>query len=505
MLNTTSIVPIIWYWIHTKPWFSGCLILGGWNYYYIILYYSHTFLTIVFLSQPCQKMHHCVPFPNPGQKMHHTAWLLVSMTSLVKRFHRGMYHCPRQLQGLAIFFVWKCLVPFFLSVNFWKLLFVSISLKELKLRVKARALQLKMNRGSKAHLQRLGRASVAKNVNVWLRGSTMPAVVLSLQRRSNSQWNRSPRSCTLSPRMLLPSFCCQTGLGIWEALQSCLMVGPLHNCVLFFVCSSPQTWMFVSHRVFTWPPKTTLNQTCLDFRFVFFTGSCNWVRKDWKGWAHEWWRCSWWWAWSGEETRRRTVMNFFPCDESPWVWKRTIFLLSNVSQSVREQLQEAKLRARVMRIQLPTLRLMQSCGTSDTGFSVPSWSQAVTWRPGGGVQPFVGILHDTCYVSLFILGFWFHENFDDITWSLLFQVRPLSIFFEPSTVYGTREGYHSALMITSQEPSQPLFEEPSLQVRCCSQCEHAAKVSHLNLEIILIKFPNLFWFKLGSLLCLMYG
>jgi hypothetical protein len=41
-------------------------------------------------------------------------------------------------------------------------------------------------------------------------------------------------------------------------------------------------------------------------------------------------------------------------------------------------------------------------------------------------------------------------------------------------------------------PSQPLFEEPSLQVRCCSQCEHAAKVSHLNLEIILICFQTCF-------------
>ena len=42
-----------------------------------------------------------------------------------------------------------------------------------------------------------------------------------------------------------------------------------------------------------------------------------------------------------------------------------------------EQLQEAKLRAMVMTTQLHTLRLMQSCGTSDTSFSVPSWSQAV--------------------------------------------------------------------------------------------------------------------------------
>ncbi|CAL1152588.1 unnamed protein product [Cladocopium goreaui] len=30
-------------------------------------------------------------------------------------------------------------------------------------------------------------------------------------------------------------------------------------------------------------------------------------------------------------------------------------------------------------------------------------------------------------------------------------VRPVSVFFEPTTVYGTREGYHSALMITSKD------------------------------------------------------
>lgn len=27
----------------------------------------------------------------------------------------------------------------------------------------------------------------------------------------------------------------------------------------------------------------------------------------------------------------------------------------------------------------------------------------------------------------------------------------MSVFFEPTTVYGTREGYHSALMITSKD------------------------------------------------------
>lgn len=139
--------------------------------------------------------------------------------------------------------------------NFWKLLFVSISLKELKLRVKARALQLKMNRGSKAHLQRLGRASVAKNVNVWLRGSTMPAVVLSLQRRSSSQWNRSPRSCTLSPRMLLPSFCCQTGLGIWEALQSYLMVGLCTTAFCFLFVHPPNMDVCFSPGIPMTPPK----------------------------------------------------------------------------------------------------------------------------------------------------------------------------------------------------------------------------------------------------------
>ena len=213
--------------------------------------------------------------------------------------------------------------------------------------------------------------------------------------------------------------------------------------------------MFVSHRVFPWPPQNNFKPNLLRLHVCFY-----WFvqlgKEGWKGWAHEWRRCSWWWAWSGEETRRRTGMNFFPCDKSPWVWKRTFFLLSNVSQSVREQLQEARLRARVMRIQLPTLRLMQSCGTSDTSFSVPSWSQAVTWRPWGGVQPFVGILHDT---AMFHCSFWVFDSMK-IWWYYLkilkpplFQVRPLSIFFEPSTVYGTREGYHSALMITSQDRS----------------------------------------------------
>ena len=238
MLNTTSIVPIIWYWIHTKPWFSGCLILGGWNYYNIILYYSHTFLTIVFLSQPCQKMHHCVPFPTLPEN----ASYCMATGQWLRWWNGSIVGCiiAQDSARTSHFFCLEMFGPFFLSVNFWKLLFVSISLKELKLRVKARALQLKMNRGSKAHLQRLGRASVAKNVNVWLRGSTMPAVVLSLQRRSNSQWNRSPRSCTLSPRMLLPSFCCQTGLGIWEALQSCLMVGLCTTVFCFLFVHPPK-------------------------------------------------------------------------------------------------------------------------------------------------------------------------------------------------------------------------------------------------------------------------
>ena len=261
------------------------------------------------------------------------------------------------------------------------------------------------------------------------------------------------------------------------------------------VCFSPGIHM---------TPQNNFKPNLLRLQVCFFYWFVQLGKEGWKGWAHEWWRCSWWWAWSGEETRRRTVMNFFPCDESPWVWKRTIFLLSNVSQSVREQLQEAKLRARVMRIQLPTLRLMQSCGTSDTGFSVPSWSQAVTWRPGGGVQPFVGILHDT---AMFHCSFWVFDSMK-IWWHYLKPPIPGS----PAVhLLWTFNGlWHSRRIPLCPHdhfagPSQPLFEEPSLQVRCCSQCEHAAKVSHLNLEIILIKFPNLFWFKLGSLLCLMYG
>lgn len=53
----------------------------------------------------------------------------------------------------------------------------------------------------------------------------------------------------------------------------------LHNCVLFFVCPSPKHGCLFLTGYSHDPPKTTLNQTCLDFMFVF-TGSCNWVRKD---------------------------------------------------------------------------------------------------------------------------------------------------------------------------------------------------------------------------------
>lgn len=249
------------------------------------------------------------------------------------------------------------------------------------------------------------------------------------------------------------------------------------------VCFSPGIHM---------TPQNNFKPNLLRLQVCFFYWFVQLGKEGWKGWAHEWWRCSWWWAWSGEETRRRTVMNFFPCDESPWVWKRTIFLLSNVSQSVREQLQEAKLRARVMRIQLPTLRLMQSCGTSDTGFSVPSWSQAVTWRPGGGCSALCWDTAWYCYVSLFILGFWFHEN-------LMTLLEASSIPGSPAVhLLWTFNGlWHSRRIPLGPHdhfagPSQPLFEEPSLQVRCCSQCEHAAKVSHLNLEIILICFQTCF-------------
>ena len=40
------------------------------------------------------------------------------------------------------------------------------------------------------------------------------------------------------------------------------------------------------------------------------------------------------------------------------------------------------------------------------------------------------------------------------------QVRPVSIFFDPASVYGTREGYHSGLLVTSSDRTNYFTKSP---------------------------------------------
>ena len=40
------------------------------------------------------------------------------------------------------------------------------------------------------------------------------------------------------------------------------------------------------------------------------------------------------------------------------------------------------------------------------------------------------------------------------------KVRPISIFFDPATTYGTREGFHSGLLVTSNDRGNYFMKMP---------------------------------------------
>ena len=114
------------------------------------------------------------------------------------------------------------------------------------------------------------------------------------------------------------------------------------------------------------------------------------------------------------------------------------------------QLGQAVTTSRMKMIAQPTHLLMQFCGTSGTSCSACSWNRRGTC--GQGLQN--SFFLNTSRFSLSM------PSTSDIFQHYPWQVRPVSIFFDPASVYGTREGYHSGLLVTSSDRTNYFTKSP---------------------------------------------
>ena len=69
------------------------------------------------------------------------------------------------------------------------------------------------------------------------------------------------------------------------------------------------------------------------------------------------------------------------------------------------------------------------------------------------------------------------------------KVRPLSIFFEPTSVYGLGEGYHSALLVTSKDKNNYFWRSSVWKSGVVSQVSMLPR--QLGLDIIIAHLKSL--------------